>query len=290
MLPYHIERARKKWQRQTRVGTAIVLLGLSACSAGATSSFFSWDDEDSAQSLRVAVQPLEGVPQANADALADELRLAMAKHKSKGTEISAVLGASRKPNGLYVVTIIDLKDKSGARLDRVMDEKLVQAEAGPDGAMSIPEDELKRVAADAAARLGTVSTQLATADADSDDTLTTASLASNAAFKIDMGPTPGDGGLALTDALHKALNKGLKSKHVSGRYRIEGKLSTASALNGNAAISIEWLVSTEDGRKLGAVTQKNNVPPASIATHWDDVATSAGEAAAEGVLALLDAG
>jgi len=312
MLPYHIERARKKWQRQARIATAIGLLGLSACSADAATSFFTWNDEG-ATPPRVRVEALDGVSKENADMLADALRKETGKYKLDGTELSAVLGASRKPDGLYVVAIVDLKDKAGLRINRIMDEKLVQSGAATDGdPLSIPADELQRVAAHAAREFKSAPPALAAAtprgSARKDEAaLTTASIAparplpepkvlgpqvpdfSMADFKINMGPTPGDGGAALTQALHDALKENARAMGLRGQYRIDGKVRTASAANGKAAVSIEWLVSTRDGRRLGAVTQKNSLSPERIAGHWNEVAENAGKAAAEGVLTLLDA-
>jgi len=306
MLPYHVDRARKRWQRQTRIGAAIALFGLGACSADTTSSFFTWPDETSRQAtstqpLTIDVAPLSGVSRENADTLADALREQTDSRTLNGAQISAVLGASRKSDGLYIVTIIDLKDKSGARVNRVMDEKLIQTEASTGTA--IPQSELKRVASAAAEKLAASPTQLARtetrtdapaqADNAQDDGLTTASITPPLDvpdFSISVGPTPGDGGAALTDALQKALAERAPSMRIGGQYRIDGRVKTASALNGEAQVSIEWLVSTADGRRLGAITQKNNLSPESISGRWDQVATDAGKAAANGVLALLDAG
>jgi len=317
MLPYHIERARKKWQRQARVTSAIALLGLSACSADAATSFFTWDDEEKT-ALHVKVEALDGVSKDNADALAKALRKQTAGHKLDGAEVSAVLGASRKPDGLYVVTIVDLKDKSGLRINRIMDEKLIQSDTAPDGkSFSIPADELQRVAKLAAREFKSAPVALAAAkprtneqaqDRQDDAALTTASIARNASqapapkvldpqvpdfsmaeFQINMGPTPGDGNMALTQALHDALKENAKAMGLRGQYQIEGKMQTGSAANGRAAVSIEWLVSTQDGRKLGAITQKNNLSPERIAGRWNEVAKNAGKAAAQGVLTLLDA-
>jgi uncharacterized lipoprotein YmbA len=121
---------------------------------------------------------------------------------------------------------------------------------------------------------------------------TTASLpASNdiAAIIPAVTGAPGDGNTALSSALQRELSRqGIAmASRPSGSYRVEGKVALSSAQAGKQSIQIDWLVRDPQGRSLGTVSQKNDIPEGSLDGSWGSTADAAAGAAAHGVLELL---
>ena len=57
--------------------------------------------------------------------------------------------------------------------------------------------------------------------------------------------------------------------------------------DGKPAITIDWNVSDPAGKKLGTVSQKNDVPQGSLDGAWGKTADAAAAAAAQGIIKLL---
>ena len=57
--------------------------------------------------------------------------------------------------------------------------------------------------------------------------------------------------------------------------------------NGKQPITIDWDVKDPSGKKLGTVSQKNEVPQGSLDGAWGKTANAAAAAAAQGILKLL---
>jgi len=100
---------------------------------------------------------------------------------------------------------------------------------------------------------------------------------------------PGDGNTALSSALQRELSRqGVSMANRPGSsYRIEGKVALTAAQAGKQSIQIDWLVRDPQGRSLGTVSQKNEIPEGSLDGSWGSTADAAAGAAAQGILKLL---
>ena len=100
---------------------------------------------------------------------------------------------------------------------------------------------------------------------------------------------PGDGNSALAAALQKELSRqgiALVDKPGSS-YRVEGKVVMGQSADGKQPIQIDWRVKDPQGKALGTVSQKNEIPPGSLDSSWGKTADAAAAAAAQGILKLL---
>jgi uncharacterized lipoprotein YmbA len=120
---------------------------------------------------------------------------------------------------------------------------------------------------------------------------TTASLPTNdvAAVVPAVSGAPGDGSTALSSALQRELSRqGVTLANRPGAsYRIEGKVALGAPADGKQTIQIDWLVRDPQGRSLGTVSQKNDIPEGSLDSTWGGTADAAAGAAAQGILKLL---
>jgi hypothetical protein len=101
---------------------------------------------------------------------------------------------------------------------------------------------------------------------------------------------PGDGSTSLTQAIQRELtSKGvnLADKPTTVAYRIEGTVTVGQPREGKQPIQIEWLVRDPHGKKLGTVSQKNEIPEGSLDGAWGKTAEQAAGAAAQGIVKLL---
>ena len=101
---------------------------------------------------------------------------------------------------------------------------------------------------------------------------------------------PGDGSVALTGAIQRELTKNglaLTEKAGAQTYRVEGKVVVGEGANGKQPIQIDWNVKDPAGKKLGTVSQKNEIPQGSLDGAWGKTADAAAAAAAAGILKLL---
>jgi hypothetical protein len=101
---------------------------------------------------------------------------------------------------------------------------------------------------------------------------------------------PGDGGPTLTTAIQRELSKnGLKLATTpdSQAYKVVGKVAIGTSKDGKQPIQIDWNVIDPTGKKLGTVSQKNEVPTGSLDGSWGRTADAAAAAAAQGIIKLL---
>ena len=101
---------------------------------------------------------------------------------------------------------------------------------------------------------------------------------------------PGDGTTSLTAAIQRELaGKGVSLTERAGAasYRVEGSVTVGAAKDGKQPIHIEWLVKDPQGKKLGTVSQRNEIPEGSLDGAWDKTAEQAAGAAAQGIVKLL---
>ena len=101
---------------------------------------------------------------------------------------------------------------------------------------------------------------------------------------------PGDGSSSLTGAIQRELSKNgvsLTSSASPQTYKVEGKVAVGQGKDGKQPIQIDWNVIDPKGKKLGTVSQKNEVPQGSLDGAWGKTADLAASAAAQGILKLL---
>jgi len=101
---------------------------------------------------------------------------------------------------------------------------------------------------------------------------------------------PGDGSTALTGAIQRELTRnGVALASASGAqtYKVEGKVAMGQGKDGKQPIQIDWNVIDPSGKKLGTVSQKNEVPQGSLDGAWGRTADAAAQAAAQGIIKLL---
>ncbi len=101
---------------------------------------------------------------------------------------------------------------------------------------------------------------------------------------------PGDGSTALTAAIQRELTKNgvsLASVATPATYKVEGKVNMGQGKDGKQPIQIDWTVVDPKGKKLGTVSQKNDVPQGSLDGTWGKTADAAAAAAAQGIVKLL---
>jgi hypothetical protein len=122
---------------------------------------------------------------------------------------------------------------------------------------------------------------------------TTSSISSDGpltAVVPNVSGAPGDGSTSLASALQRELtSKGisLANKPSTAAYRVEGTVTMGAAKEGKQPIQIEWLVRDPQGKKLGTVSQRNEIPEGSLDGAWGKTAEQAAGAAAQGILKLL---
>ncbi len=101
---------------------------------------------------------------------------------------------------------------------------------------------------------------------------------------------PGDGSTSLRMALQRELSRNgiaLSDTPSPGTYTVEGRVAMGTSSDGKQPITIDWSVSDPSGKKLGSVSQKNEVPQGSLDGAWGKTADAAAAAAAQGILKLL---
>jgi len=101
---------------------------------------------------------------------------------------------------------------------------------------------------------------------------------------------PGDGGVSLTNAIRKQLKANgvaMAGATTSSTYQVVGSVKIGQGKSGKQPIQIDWEVRDPTGKKLGTVSQKNQVPKGSLDGAWGKTADAAAAAATQGILRLL---
>jgi hypothetical protein len=101
---------------------------------------------------------------------------------------------------------------------------------------------------------------------------------------------PGDGSTSLTAAIQRELSgRGVTvtDKPIATAYRVEGSVAIGQPKDGKQSIHIEWQVKDPQGKKVGTVSQRNEIPEGSLDGAWGPTAEQAAGAAAQGIIKLL---
>jgi hypothetical protein len=232
--------------------------------------------------------------------------------------------AAREKTKAKISYIWDVTDQSGKRVHRVTGEEIVAgagkdpwAAVTPPVVQSIADKTSRQIAswlstggsvpvASNTKTTGATSTALASdTAAPSQAPLTTASnspIAPTTGSITPSGPitavvpmvtgAPGDGGSTLTAAIQRELTKNgltLAGAPDAQSYKVEGKVAMGQSKDGKQPIQIDWNVIDPTGKKLGTVSQKNEVPQGSLDGAWGKTADAAAAAAAQGIIKLLPA-
>lgn len=302
---------QKAGARKLRVGTAIAIFAMAACADDTASGKPARQDAPKAETrqvaaLKVDVSALNGVPATGASLFSEMLKeealrisLSAGGENARVFDVTGAIGAGEREDGTYVVAVIDIGNEKGERLQRVVNDAVLPERGKPGSAWdSVGAEDLRRFAAATAGRItswyaDTFAAEETMAES-SADPIVTGSISGTAPvpatrFNVSVSPAPGDGANALASELDATLSHRVRTATwiPDGQYRVEGSVVTASRSDGLTDVSIHWLVKSEDGSLLGEIEQRNALDAARIAGRWEEVARTAAEAAAEGILSVL---
>jgi hypothetical protein len=229
--------------------------------------------------------------------------------------------AAREKSSSKLSYFFDVIDKSGKKVNRIAgEETIASAPAGKDVWQGMTPQITKSVATKTAQNLsafvpaGAANAPPAVADAGAAAATKVAATgadvagakagpatgsitksAATAALVPNVTGAPGDGGQSLTAAIQKELTKNgitLASGPTSAagpNYRVEGRVALGAPNAGKQPIQIDWDVKDPQGKKLGTVSQKNEIDQGSLDGAWGKTADAAAAAAAQGIVKLLPA-
>ena len=274
-------------------------------------------------STRVSVAPVIGAPDGIAKQLAQDFGAAV---KQKNVTVvgpqdkadfalRGYIVAAKDKAATKISYIWDVTDQAGRRVNRITGEEIVSGAAGNDPWAGVSPQVTQSIAQKAAGSLGAWLSQQTPAvaaaptaptpvAANQNTAMTPAAVgalqpAKAAAAPASTGPVAavipsltgatGDGNNALAAALQAELSKnGVGSASQGGQpYRVEGVVKMGSATDGKQPVQIDWSVKDPQGKRLGTVTQKNEVAAGSLDASWGKTADAAASAAAQGILKLL---
>jgi hypothetical protein len=277
---------------------------------------------------KVAINAVVGPPDALGRQLHQEFSSALerqrvavtsAKDGSAEFNLRPYILVTKEKHGTKVSYVLDVTESSGKRVNRFAGEEVVAASTSQDTWSAITPAVAEAIASKAAGAFvawlpSAKSSSQAVADAPvttpkatmrpppkkgpvvaSSATTTTGSIAKGGLTAVVPAVTgaPGDGGTSLTTAIQRELQgKGisLADQPTPSSYRVEGAVLLGSAHQGKQAIQIEWVVRDPSGKKIGTVSQKNDIPEGSLDGQWGSVADQAAGAAVKGILKLLPKG
>ena len=278
----------------------------------------------SAKMAKIQIAPVIGSPENVAHSLQSELATAIGRNgltvatSSNATSEYVLRGyivAARERSKAKISYIWDVTDQTGKRVHRITGEEIVAgagkdpwAAVTPSVVQSIADKTAKQVASWVPTSGSIVASNGGPASAPPQAPYQTAS---NAPMQptppttgsiAAAGPVtavvprvtgaPGDGSTALTTAIQRELSKNglnLANTPDARSYKVEGRVAMGQSQNGKQPIQIDWNVIDPSGKKLGTVSQKNEVPQGSLDGTWGKTADAAAEAAAKGIIKLLPA-
>lgn len=268
-----------------------------------------------AKAVSIAMAPIVGPPSRIAKKLTSRIAGELKKRninvvKSKsGYKMRGYVVSSSEGNGAKLAYIWDLNNKAGRRKHRISGEKNVSGVKGANPWGGVNDKVIQLIARDTANQVagwlvrkngGSVKTASsgprkklrANRIPASRAPAVTASLSKRVimAMVVPVTGAPGDGKISLTKAIKKRLySKGIRltSSRSSNVYQVRGIVQVGKSKKGSQAIRIDWRVYDPKGKRLGTVTQKNEIPPGSLNGSWGGIADAAAGAAADGISKLL---
>jgi len=256
----------------------------------------------------------------------EKQRIPVAKPGAEKAEftVRGYVVAARERTSIKVSYIWDVTDVTGKRVNRITGEEMVPAGQTRDPWTAVTPQVLQTIAAKTATSLGTwlpSQPQGATAGSGAapagvgghgTQASATAPAVREAALRSQPGTgpatgsigrdgplsaivpsvtgAPGDGSVSLTKALQRELSRNgvaLADRATGEAYRVEGKVILGQGQDGKQPVQIDWLVKDPQGKKLGTVSQKNEIDEGSLDGAWGQTADAAAAAAAKGILKLL---
>jgi hypothetical protein len=280
----------------------------------------------SAKTAKIQIAPVIGSPENVARDLQTELASAIGRNGltvATSTDVTSeyvlrgYIVAAREKTKAKISYIWDVTDQAGKRVHRITGEEVV-AGAGKDPwaavtpavVQSISDKTAKQIAtwlptsgsivASNTPAASTPSPAMPTATKAAYTTASTQQISPTTGSIATSGPitavvpavtgAPGDGGSSLTMAIQRELSKhglSLASTPDARSYKVEGKVAMGTTKDGKQPIQIDWNVLDPSGKKLGTVSQKNDVPQGSLDGAWGKTADAAAAAAAQGIIKLL---
>jgi hypothetical protein len=301
--------------------TAAVVLGLYASGFAGIANAGIFSDATSklfGRSTRLDLAPIVGAPPDVAKVLA--LWIVSAGKDNKLTitpdgtgspyTLKGYLVATSEKKGAKISYILDITDTKGQRVGRVSGEQLIAGRSGADPWSGVDTAAIRSLAAKIAPQIaasmsgGGSPPPAASGPAPSQGPAPSASTGAPApatpAARAAKGPVttivapvsgaPGDGTKSLTAAIKKRLYaKGVKLATVQtgNTYTVKGIVSVTDGSGGKQSIRIDWQVLDPNGKRVGTVSQQNNIPKGSLDGPWGAVADAAAGAAADGIIKLL---
>ncbi len=235
-------------------------------------------------------------------------------HGKAGYNMRGYVVSSSEGSGAKLAYIWDLNNKSGRKQTRITGEKSLAGSRGSDPWAGVDDQVIAAIASDTADQLAgwlvkknggvarTVSTRTASTGIArklranriraNKGPSTTASTGKTTLMAMVMPVTgaPGDGKVSLTRAIKtKLYARGIRltSSQTSSVYQVRGVVQIGKTRQGKQPIRIDWRVYDPRGKRLGTVTQKNEIPQGSLNGSWGPIAEAAAGAAANGITKLL---
>ena len=285
---------------------------------------------EKAVTSKVAIAPVIGAPDKIGKQIQSQLTAALAQRNigvspsttsGSAYTLRGYVVSAREATGTKISYIWDVTNASGKRVNRITGEELAPASANRDPWQTVSPQITQAIASKTAGSLAawlptqapkpaavaqkpttpsaTTGTPTAKAPATTNAPVQNAALNQGGANTTTgavaaLVPTvvgaPGDGGVSLTSAIQRELQRngiGLAKSPGAQNYTIEGKVNVGAGKNGKQPIQIDWHVKDPKGKKLGTVSQKNEIPQGSLDGAWGQTANAAAAAAAQGILKLL---
>ncbi|MGI9524279.1 MAG: hypothetical protein ACR2PG_21820 [Hyphomicrobiaceae bacterium] len=265
----------------------------------------------------VSVAPLIGPPSGVATGLAQQLtselqksgvRVASASGQQSDYTLRGYIVAAREGASTKVSYIWDVTNPSNVRVHRITGEEVVPSKSSdPWGGVSAAT--MQRIASKTTTSLSawlprptgpaasqsnsSVSRTAATQNRPARPASSTAGISSKSLSVVvpRVVGAPGDGSTALASALRRQLQQtGIaiaSGGATTTAHRVEGTVVMGAANGGKQPISIDWVVKSPTGTKLGTVSQKNEIPAGSLNGQWGGTAAAAAAAASQGIVRLL---
>jgi len=263
--------------------------------------------------------PIVGAPPNIAKQFAQELATAGTDNKLAITPdgtgspytLKGYLVATNEKKGAKISYILDITDTKGGRVGRVSGEQLITGRSGADPWSGVDSSAIHSLATKIAPQIaaslsgGGSPPPVASSPAPSPNSGATPSQSARAPeaaapAPVAKGPVttivapvsgaPGDGTKSLTAAIKKRLYaKGVKLATVptGNTYTVKGIVSVTDGSGGKQSIRIDWQVLDPNGKRVGTVSQQNNIPKGSLDGPWGAIADAAAGAAADGIVKLL---